>query len=72
MEGSQHTEEIFVHHEMASFTHCRKYKKKAGRKTIAPEFPTCPCYELARGGCVVSDCLEMDVQATATPCASHV
>lgn len=33
--------------------HCRKYKKKAGMETIAPEFPTCHCYEVAGGGCAV-------------------
>lgn len=33
--------------------HCRKYKKKAGMETSAPEFSTCHCYEVARGGCAV-------------------
>lgn len=40
--------------------------------TIAPEFSTCHCYEIARRGCAVSDCLRDRFQAVATPCTLHV
>lgn len=41
-------------------------------ETIAPEFSTCHCYEVARGGCAVRDCLRNTFQAVATPCTLHV